>query len=122
MKWNNSIFIANSFCTCLNGYAFRRPCQCQHHSQTRAQLSETVNDIDGLDWYAAKEEGLGELYEGLLEKNASENRVRVNTSPPSPYRFHGEPHKPKAGEIIQDPACGTGGFIRSADAYIKVKR
>jgi type I restriction enzyme M protein len=30
--------------------------------------------IDGLDWYEAKEEGLGDLYEGLLEKNATEKK------------------------------------------------
>jgi type I restriction enzyme M protein len=37
-------------------------------------LSKLVTDIDKLDWYSAKEEGLGDLYEGLLEKNASEKK------------------------------------------------
>jgi type I restriction enzyme M protein len=27
-----------------------------------------------MDWYSVKEEGLGDLYEGLLEKNASEKK------------------------------------------------
>ena len=27
--------------------------------------------------------------------------------------------KPQAGEIIQDPAAGTGGFLVAADRYIK---
>ena len=30
--------------------------------------------IDGLDWFSAREEGLGNLYEGLLEKNANEKK------------------------------------------------
>ncbi len=37
-------------------------------------LAKLVEDLDGLDWYEAKEEGLGNLYEGLLEKNANEKK------------------------------------------------
>ncbi|MDA0810750.1 MAG: SAM-dependent methyltransferase, partial [Planctomycetota bacterium] len=37
-------------------------------------LFKLVTDIDGLDWYSAREEGLGDLYEGLLEKNAAEKK------------------------------------------------
>ena len=33
-----------------------------------------ITEIDKLDWYEAKEEGLGDLYEGLLEKNANEKK------------------------------------------------
>ncbi|GHG42300.1 hypothetical protein GCM10017784_41330 [Deinococcus indicus] len=39
-----------------------------------ATLSKLVTDIDALDWYSAKEEGLGDLYEGLLAKNANEKK------------------------------------------------
>ena len=35
-------------------------------------LEKIITSIDALDWYSAKEEGLGNLYEGLLEKNANE--------------------------------------------------
>lgn len=46
-------------------------------------LEKIIRSIDGLDWYSAREEGLGALYEGLLEKNASEkNRGLDNISPP----------------------------------------
>lgn len=33
-----------------------------------ANLKKIITNIDALDWYSAKEEGLGNLYEGLLEK------------------------------------------------------
>lgn len=39
-----------------------------------ANLKKIITNIDELDWYSAKEEGLGNLYEGLLEKNASEKK------------------------------------------------
>lgn len=37
-------------------------------------LNKLITNIDELDWYSAKEEGLGDLYEGLLEKNATEKK------------------------------------------------
>lgn len=37
-------------------------------------LEKIIRSIDDLDWYSAREEGLGNLYEGLLEKNASEKK------------------------------------------------
>ncbi len=37
-------------------------------------LEKIITTIDGLDWFSAREEGLGNLYEGLLEKNASEKK------------------------------------------------
>ena len=37
-------------------------------------LEKIIKTIDELDWFSAKEEGLGALYEGLLEKNASEKK------------------------------------------------
>lgn len=37
-------------------------------------LKKLVTSIDELDWYSAKEEGLGDLYEDLLERNASEKK------------------------------------------------
>src|SRR5208282_1528863 len=33
-------------------------------------LKALTDAIDKLDWFSAREEGLGNLYEGLLEKNA----------------------------------------------------
>ena len=37
-------------------------------------LEKIIKTIDELDWYSAKEEGLGNLYEGLLEKNANKKK------------------------------------------------
>lgn len=37
-------------------------------------LEKIIKSLDSLDWYSAKSEGLGDLYEGLLEKNANEKK------------------------------------------------
>ena len=39
-----------------------------------ANLKKIITTIDQFDWYAAQEEGLGNLYEALLEKNANEKK------------------------------------------------
>src|SRR5262245_44286302 len=39
-----------------------------------ANLKALTSAIDKLDWYSAREEGLGNLYEGLLERNAAEKK------------------------------------------------
>lgn len=46
-------------------------------------LEKIIATIDGLDWFSAREEGLGNLYEGLLEKNANEK----NPAPDSILRL-----------------------------------
>lgn len=86
-------------------------------------LAKIVSDIDKLDWYSAREEGLGDLYEGLLEKNASEKKSGAGQyfTPRPLIECMVNCLQPQAGEIVQDPAAGTGGFLIQADRYIKHK-
>jgi type I restriction enzyme M protein len=85
-----------------------------------ATLNKLVTEIEKLDWYSAKTEGLGDMYEGLLEINATEKksgagqyftpRVLINTMV--------ELMKPTLNDVIVDPTAGTGGFLISAHHYI----
>jgi type I restriction enzyme M protein len=86
-----------------------------------ANLRELVGAIDKLDWYSAKEEGLGDLYEGLLEKNAAEKKSGAGQyfTPRALIDCMVRLLQPKPGEVVQDPAAGTGGFLVAADRYIK---
>jgi len=84
-------------------------------------LLKLVTEIDALNWYEAKQEGLGDLYEGLLEKNAGEKKSGAGQyfTPRPLIECMVNVMKPQAGEFIQDPAAGTGGFLIMADRYIK---
>src|SRR5205814_7753626 len=84
-------------------------------------LTRLVESIDQLDWFSAREEGLGKLYEGLLEKNASEKKSGAGQyfTPRPLIDCVVRLMKPKPGEVVQDPAAGTGGFLVAADRYIK---
>ncbi|MDP3803469.1 N-6 DNA methylase [Brevundimonas sp.] len=86
-----------------------------------ANLKTLTTAIDGLDWFSAREEGLGELYEGLLEKNAGEKKSGAGQyfTPRPLIDCIVRLMKPQAGEVVQDPAAGTGGFLVAADRYIK---
>lgn len=86
-------------------------------------LLKLVTDIDALDWYIAREEGLGDLYEGLLEKNAAEKKSGAGQyfTPRPLIQCMVNCIKPQPGEVIQDPAAGTGGFLTRAHGYMKSK-
>lgn len=84
-------------------------------------LEKIIKSIDELDWYSAKEEGLGNLYEGLLEKNANEKKSGAGQyfTPRVLIDIITRLIDPKPGERCNDPACGTFGFMIAADKHIK---
>jgi type I restriction enzyme M protein len=84
-------------------------------------LKALTKAIDGLDWFSAREEGLGELYEGLLEKNAAEKKSGAGQyfTPRPLIDCIVRLVNPQVGEVIQDPAAGTGGFLVAADHAIR---
>jgi type I restriction enzyme M protein len=94
-------------------------------AQTRLRkptnLKALTSSIDQLDWFSAREEGLGNLYEGLLEKNAEDKKSGAGQyfTPRRLIDCIIRLMKPQAGEVVQDPAAGTGGFLVAADHYIK---
>ena len=84
-------------------------------------LRKIIKHIDELDWFDAREEGLGEMYEGLLEKNASEKKSGAGQyfTPRSLINVMVRLMAPQVGERINDPACGTYGFVIAAQRFIK---
>lgn len=86
-------------------------------------LKKIIKSIDDLDWYSAKHEGLGNLYEGLLEKNANEKKSGAGQyfTPRPLIDVMVQLVDPQPGERCGDPACGTFGFMIAADSYIKRK-
>jgi type I restriction enzyme M protein len=94
-------------------------------AQTRLRkptnLKALTSSIDQLDWFSAREEGLGNLYEGLLEKNASDKKSGAGQyfTPRPLIDCIVRLVKPQPGELVQDPAAGTAGFLVAADRYIK---
>ena len=84
-------------------------------------LEKIIKTIDKLDWYSAREEGLGNLYEGLLEKNANEKKSGAGQyfTPRVLIDVMTRLVKPQPKECCNDPACGTFGFMIAAHRYVK---
>ena len=84
-------------------------------------LEKIIATINDLDWFSAHEEGLGDLYEGLLEKNANEKKSGAGQyfTPRVLIDVMTRLMKPQPGERCNDPACGTFGFMIAAHRYVK---
>lgn len=91
------------------------------HPKNLTTLMESINQ---LDWFEARKEGLGDLYEGLLEKNANEKKSGAGQyfTPRVLIDVMVKLMQPKYGEIIQDPAAGTCGFLISASHYMQAEK
>lgn len=96
-------------------------------AQTRLReprhLEQMIRTLDQIDWFSIQKDGLGDLYEGLLEKNASETKSGAGQyfTPRALINSMVRCTKPQIGEVIQDPAAGTAGFLVAADQYIRTQ-
>jgi type I restriction enzyme M protein len=84
-------------------------------------LTTLVVEIDKLDWFSDERDQFGDLYEGLLQKNAEETKRGAGQyfTPRVLIELLVRLTQPKPGEVIQDPAAGTGGFLIAADRYMR---
>lgn len=86
-----------------------------------ANLRRLIDAIDGLHWFSAERDAFGDAYEGLLQKMAEETKRGAGQyfTPRVLIDVMVELMKPQPGEVIQDPAAGTGGFLIAADRYMR---
>ncbi len=99
------------------GMIFRKS---QNKIQDPAKLKRLVAMIDGEVWTGLNVDVKGEIYEGLLQKNAEDVKSGAGQyfTPRSLIRAMVEVIRPEPGMTICDPACGTGGFLIAAYNYI----
>lgn len=86
-----------------------------------ATLSKLVTDIDALDWYSVQRDDLGDLYEDLLERNATEKKSGAGQyfTPRCLIDSIVTVMQPQLNDVIQDPAAGTCGFLIAANNYLR---
>ena len=108
----------------LLGVIFRKS---QNKIQDPAKLERLVKLIDGdskdkdkILWSGMDIDVKGEIYEGLLEKNAEDVKSGAGQyfTPRALISAMVDVIQPKPKETIGDPACGTGGFFLSAHKYL----
>lgn len=103
----------------LIGTIFRKS---QNKLSDPAKLTRIVSLIDKEGpWIGIGVDVKGEIYEGLLERNASEVKSGAGQyfTPRPVIEAIVECVNPKIGETVVDPACGTGGFLLTAYDHMK---
>jgi type I restriction enzyme M protein len=88
--------------------------------QDPTKLQLLIKLIDEEKWHGLDIDVKGEIYEGLLEKNAQDVKSGAGQyfTPRPLIRAIVEVMQPQPGQAICDPACGTGGFLLAAYDYI----
>src|SRR5947207_1909593 len=100
------------------GLIFRK---AQNKIQNPALLRRLIVDlIDKETWTTLDADVKGDANEGLLEKNAADVKGGAGQyfTPRALIAAIVEVVQPKPGETINDPACGTGGFLLAAHYYM----
>jgi type I restriction enzyme M protein len=103
------------------GLIFRK---AQNKIQDPAKLRRLVIDLIGNeDWSAMSTDVKGDAYEGLLERNAQDVKGGAGQyfTPRPLISAIVDCVEPRPGEIIADPACGTGGFLLAAHHYLSTE-
>jgi type I restriction enzyme M protein len=97
----------------LLGVIFRK---AQNRIQDPSKLKTLIALINSEMWTGMEVDVKGDLYEGLLEKNAQDVKSGAGQyfTPRPLIRAIVDVVRPRFGERICDPACGTGGFLLAA--------
>ncbi|WP_077035144.1 class I SAM-dependent DNA methyltransferase [Pelomonas sp. KK5] len=90
--------------------------KAQNKIQDPAKLSRLVQMIDEHSWVGMDADTKGDLYEGLLQKNAEDTKSGAGQyfTPRAVIEAIVECVRPEPLKTIADPACGTGGFFLGA--------
>lgn len=77
--------------------------------------------INEYDWLSMDNDVKGAIYESILQKNGQDKKSGAGQyfTPRPLINAIVDVTRPKVGEVIIDPACGTAGFLLSAYEYMK---
>lgn len=94
--------------------------KAQNKIQDPAKLYKIIDMIDKENWVQMGVDIKGEIYEGLLEKNAEDTKSGAGQyfTPRTLIWAMVECIRPEPIKAIADPACGTGGFLLAAYDFL----
>ena len=99
------------------GVIFRKS---QNRIQDPAKLKRIIQLINDETWIGLDIDVKGDIYEGLLQKNAEDIKSGAGQyfTPRPLIQAIVEVMRPEPMQTICDPACGTGGFFLAAHDYL----
>jgi type I restriction enzyme M protein len=91
-----------------------------NYMKSGTALRKVLNKLNEIDFNKASERHLfGDLYEVILKELQSAGDSGEFYTPRAVTQFMTDIINPQLGEVIYDPACGTGGFLTSTIEHIK---
>lgn len=83
-------------------------------------LRQVINKINTVNFNALEErQHFGDIYEKLLNDLQSAGNAGEYYTPRGVTAFMADRIDPKPGELLLDPACGTGGFLTCVMRYMR---
>ena len=94
--------------------------KAQNKVQDPAKLLKIIDMIGQEQWTMVGADVKGDIYEGLLEKNAADTKSGAGQyfTPRSLIKMMVQCVAPQPNKKIHDPSCGTGGFFLAAYDYL----
>ncbi|MBN2425785.1 MAG: SAM-dependent DNA methyltransferase [Calditrichaceae bacterium] len=94
--------------------------KAQNKIQDPAKLHKLIQMINDETWVMLGTDVKGDIYEGLLEKNAEDTKSGAGQyfTPRALIRAMVEVIRPETHKTMADPACGTGGFFLAYHDFI----
>lgn len=94
--------------------------KAQNKIQDPAKLYRLIDMVDETQWVTMGADVKGDIYEGLLERNAEDTKSGAGQyfTPRALIRAMVECVRPEPNKTIADPACGTGGFFLAAYDFL----
>ena len=94
--------------------------KAQNKIQDPAKLFRLIVMVDETEWVTMGADVKGDIYEGLLERNAEDTKSGAGQyfTPRALIRAMVECVRPEPNKTIADPACGTGGFFLAAYDFL----
>ena len=97
--------------------------KAQNEIDKPVYLKKVISMIDEEQWLVMDGDVKGAIYEGILEKNGQDKKSGAGQyfTPRPLIQAMVDCIKPKIGETVCDPACGTGGFLLAAYDCMKLQ-
>lgn len=91
-----------------------------NYMKSGIHLRQVINKLNGLDFNNSKDLQLfGQIYETFLSELQSAGTLGEFYTPRAITQLMTELVNPAHGELVLDPACGTGGFLVAVIEYLK---
>ena len=93
-----------------------------NYMKSGIHLRQVINKLNQIDFNSSKDKQIfGQIYEGFLGELQSAGTLGEYYTPRAITELLVELTDPQLGEIVLDPACGTGGYLTAALEHLKAQ-